>query len=258
MKSKVSIPKNWDEVYIDQFIELDSIDLEQFESVSAVQLERLSILTDTSADDDLWDDMDIRDMNKLVTDLKFLSTKPSNTVYNKIIDDDFMLIDFNKLKFGEFIDLEFYIKEGENKSIDKIATILFRKYKSGDWGEIILEPYGAIDFNARSEFFRNNGKLTEIYGAINSYKEWRESFIKTYKSLFEGDIEDDYNPEEMSEEELEELKKIEAEEEKLAEFGWQRMLISISGGDFLKLEDYLEIGVVFLFNMLSVKTALKM
>lgn len=258
MKNKVNIPKNWDEVYIDQFIELDSIDYEQFESVSAIQLERLSILTDTSSDDDLWDDMDIREMNRLVTDLKFLSTKPSNIVHKKIIDDEFMLIDFNNLKFGEFIDLEFYIKEGENKNIDKIVTILFRKYKSGEWGEVILEPYSVIDFNSRSEFFRNNSKLIEIYGAVNSYKEWRENFIKTYKNLFEGEVEDDYNPEEMSEEELAELKKIEEEENKLAEFGWQRMLLSISDGDFLKLENYLEVGVVFLFNMLSVKSALKM
>jgi len=257
MNNKVNIPKNWEEVYIDQFIELDSINYDEFESVSAIQLERLSILTDTSSDDDLWDDMDIRDMNKLVTDLKFLSTKPSNIVHKKIIDDEFILIDFNNLKFGEFIDLEFYLKEGENKSIDKIATILFRKYKFGEWGEVILEPYGVIDFTLRSEFFKNNGKLTEIYGAVNSYKEWRENFIKTFKNLFEGEVEDDYNPEEMSEEELEELKKIEEDEKKLAEFGWQRMLLSISGGDFIKLESCLEVGVVFLFNMLSVKMALK-
>ena len=121
MKNKVNIPKNWDEVYIDQFIELDSINLEQFESVSAVQLERLSILTDTSSDDDLWDDMDIREMNKLVTDLKFLSTKPSNTVYKKIIDDEFMLIDQaqNSLTTFQFFNLMFS-KEKDKNLIERV------------------------------------------------------------------------------------------------------------------------------------------
>lgn len=258
MKSNIHIPKSWNEIYIDQFIQLDSIDYEQYETVSAIQLERLSILTDTSSDDDLWDDMDIREMNKLVQSLKFLKTKPSNTVYKKICDDEFILVDFNSLKFGEFIDLEYFIKQGENKNIDKISAILFRKYKYGEWGELIVELYKSIDFFERAEFIKNNFKLVEVYGAMNSYKEWRENLLNTYKSLFQDEIEDDYNPDEMSKEELEEIRRIEEEESKMAEFGWQRMLISLSEGDFLKMEGYLDMGVIFLFNMLSVKFALKM
>jgi hypothetical protein len=258
MKNKISIPKDWNDIFIDQFVQLDSIDYEQFESVSAIQLERLSILTDTSSDDDIWDDMDIREMNKLVQNLKFLQTKPSNNVYKKICDDEFILINFNNLKFGEFIDLEYFIKQGENKNIDKISAILFRRYKTGEWGELIIEPYNLIDFNERSEFIKNNFKLIEVYGAMNAYKEWRETMLNTYKSLFQDEIEDDYNEAELSEIELEELRRAEEEEAKMAEFGWQRMLISLSEGDFLRMESYLEMGVIFLFNMLSVKVALKM
>lgn len=258
MKNKISTPKDWNDIFIDQFIQLDSIDYEQFESVSAIQLERLSILTDTSSDDDIWDDMDIREMNKLVQNLKFLQTKPSNTVYKKICDDEFILVDFNSLKFGEFIDLEYFIKQGENKNIDKISAILFRKYKTGEWGELIIEPYKSIDFFERAEFVKNNFKLVEVYGAMNAYKEWRENLLNTYKSLFQDEIEDDFDESMLSEEELEEIKRIEEEESKMAEFGWQRMLISLSEGDFLKMEGYLDMGVIFLFNMLSVKIALKM
>jgi hypothetical protein len=48
------VPSNWEDVTVEQFIELDSIDMEQYETVEAIQLERLSILTNTSSDDDIW------------------------------------------------------------------------------------------------------------------------------------------------------------------------------------------------------------
>jgi hypothetical protein len=254
----INIPRSWDEVRIDMFVELDSIDIEQFESISAIQLERLSILTDTSSDDDIWDDMDIRTMNKIVSDIKFLSTKPSTNLNKSLLNGDLILIDFNTLTFGAFIDLEFYLKKGENQNLHKITTVLFRKHKVDEWGNVRMEPYANINMNTRSNMIMEECLLSQVYGALSAYKEWREVFLTTYSTLFQPPIEDDYDKEDLSEEELFELEEIEKEEAKMAEFGWQRMLISLSDNDFTKIDDYLEMGVVFLFNMLSVKKALKL
>lgn len=254
---KLNIPKDWSEVFIDQFKELDSIDLEMYDTIHSLQLERLAILSDTSSDDEVWDDMDVRFLNKIITDLKFLSTKPSTFVNKTILDGELSLIDFNNITFGEFIDLEYYITKGENKNIDLIASILYKKTKIGEWGEIIFEPYSVVNLTDRAKIIEENCKLTDIYGAINAFKDWREAFLDTYKSMFQPNIEDDYDEVEMNEEELEELRQIEEEERKMAEYGWQRMLITLSDSDLVKMESYLSLGIIFIFNMLSVKNFLK-
>lgn len=254
---KITIPKSWDEVTIEQFIELDSIDMDQYETVEAIQLERLSILTNTSSDDDIWDDMDVRHMAKLITDLNFLSHKPSIILNDKILDDKLKIIDFDNIKFGEFIDIEYYIRNGENKNITNICTVLYRMTKVGEWGETIYQPYSTVDTDEVSKEIADNCTLGDIYGAIDKYKVWRESFLKSYANLFEQNIEDDYDKEELSEIELEELKEIEEQEAKMVEFGWQRMLISLVGDDIHKIDTYLDMNVIAIFNILSVKKALK-
>jgi len=251
------VPSNWEDVTVEQFIELDSIDMEQYETVEAIQLERLSILTNTSSDDDIWDDMDIRKMTNIIQGLKFLSTKPSIKVNQSILDNRLHLIDFNTIKFGEFIDIEFFIREGENQNIHKISSVLFRQTRSGEWGETIYEPYGTIDLEERSKMIMVDAKLTDIYGVINSYKEWRENFLSNYSSLFQGEIDDDYDKESLTEEELQELKEIEEEESVMVEFGWQRMLLSLTENDLTKLDDYLNMNLLTVFNMLSVRKGLK-
>lgn len=256
---KLQIPKSWADVTVGQFVELNSIELDQHQTSFSVVLEKLSILTNTSSDDDLWEEMRVDDLRKIVSNCNFLLKNPSTTLRRKICNDKYILIDFMQMKLGEFIDVDFYQKDGQEKNMHKIFAILFRRYKVGEWGEIIMEPYSLINLEERSEEFINL-PIEEVIGAINSFNEFKNNFLTAFQPLFEPNIDEDESipledMDEISRQEYEEDLK---QEEKNRKWSWTKFCFELSGRDFIKLEKVYDLGLVHTFNILAMKKDLNL
>ena len=253
----MNIPKSWDEVTLEQFIDLNNINYDEYESTSSIHLERLSILTDIPVDDESWDDMDIRKLNKLVGECGFINKLPRIKAPKSIFDGKYHKMDLNTITFGAFIDLEFFTNDNYITNAHKIIAVIYRQNKIGDWDETIVEPYGNINFTKRSNEILYDGMLSDGYGVIQDYLEWRNIFYKNYQPLFEGEIEDDYNRDDLDSEELAELEEIEAEEARMKKWGWERLALSVADGDITKIAEVFEMPLLLIFNMLSMKKDLK-
>lgn len=253
---KINIPKSWDDITVEQFIELNTIDSDEFETISSVQLERLAIITVTSSDDEVWEDMDIRDLNKIIKQCLFLNANPPNKYKKSLFNDKYRVKSFTDLTMGEFIDIEYFLKEDTIRNIPKVAAILYRRYQENNWGNIILEPYDEIDLNKRTEEFMDL-PITDIYGLIVEYVEFKNNFVKSYETLFEPQFEEEEFEEETEDPMLQyEIEQERIQEEKIAKWGWERMLFNIANGDILKIPDVTKLGLIFVFNMVAMKREL--
>ena len=95
--------------------------------------------------------------------------------------------------------------------------------------------------------------ITQVYGIIGSFLEYKSNFENTYANLFKPDLSD-----EPVEELDEETKKEIEEEERLDKFSWERLIYSLTDGDITKTDKVLSLPVVYVFNVLSMKKALNL
>jgi hypothetical protein len=253
----IETPNSWDDIFLEQFIELNTLKSENFTNTSSIHLEQLAILTDTSSDDEMWEDMDIRKLNKMIMECKFLKKVPTVPASSTILDGKYSRIDFNNLSNGEYIDLQYFSKDNSLENLHKVLSIIYRKEKVGEWGEKVLEPYDVIDIEERSEEILYNCMFHETYGIILEFNQWSNQFTESYKPLFEPEVEDDYDRDDLDEEELQELAEIEAQEATMNKWGWERLILSLADGDILKTEAALKMGLIHTFNLLSMKKELK-
>jgi len=246
MSQEIKLPKSWDEIYADQWVELKKLDDEE-SSFFIRKIKILAILTDTLPDDEKWEDLDVEELTKLIDEIKWLKYEPSNE-FKKIIDD-FTCIDINKLKLGEFIDLEYFFSESYIDNIFKICAILYRKTKKDEWGHLLYEPYHLIDINERSKYFEDL-PISYIFGIIKYYLDFKETIISTYQLLFEPIINENEIEEEIIEydpEEQEQIKK----EEILTKWGWENVIYKLSNSDITKYDDITNLPLIFVLNHLS-------
>lgn len=254
-----NIPKTWDQITVGQFIELNTIDLTQFESEFYLNLEKLAIVTNTSADDEFWEEMDVIELSNIIKTSEFLFSAPANKFKSKL-EDGYILKSFNDLTLGEFIDIEYFIADNVITNFTKILSILYRKHKVGEWSEIIMEPYSVIDLNARSEEFEDI-YITNVFGIIDAYAQFKNDFVTKYNALFEPVFDEDeteFTKEEILNDpiiqhELEEEKKMEERQKKWA---WEKLLFGIAKGDILQINQVTQLGLIYVFNMLAMRREL--
>lgn len=241
---KSRIPSNWDEVYLDQYVELVKINDKDI-SFYRKQIEVISILLDILPDDDQWDDVDTYDLNEMMRNLKWISLEP-NINYSKKIND-YKCIDISNLTFGEFIDIDYLFTEDSIGNINKICAIMFRKHKVDEWGNIVYEPYGKYDLDIRKLEF-DEQPITSVYGIVKLYRDYKTNIQSVYETIFEPVIEDDDEVEE--EYDVEEQKIIE-EESLMKHWGWENVIYKLANGDVTKYDDITNLPLVFILNQLS-------
>lgn len=241
---KSRIPSNWDEVYLDQYVELVKINDKDI-SFYRKQIEVISILLDILPDDDEWDDVDTYDLNEIMRSLKWTSLEPTIN-YSKVINN-YKCIDISNLTFGEFIDIDYLFTEDCIGNINKICAILFRKYKTDEWGNIVYEPYGKYDLDIRKLEF-DEQPITSVYGVVKLYRDYKINIQSVYETIFEPVIEDDDEVEE--EYDIEEQKIIE-EESLIKHWGWENVIYKLTNGDVTKYDDITNLPLVFILNQLS-------
>jgi len=239
----MKLPSSWDDILVDQYIELRGLDneLPYFD----LMLETISIVTDTDIDE--LEELSFNELVAIEKKLVWLTSEPSKNVTQTI--DKYHYKGLDNLTLGEFIDLNHYFSENFVEELPTIAAILYRQTKLNEWNETIIEPY-EYDPRNRRDLFMEVG-IVQIYGIITSFLEYKSNFEETYANLFKPDLSD-----EDTDGLDEETKRDIAEEERLDKFSWERLIYSLTDGDITKTDKVLNLSVVYVFNVLSMKKAL--
>lgn len=241
---KIKLPTCWEEVYVDQFIQLKKLD-ETDNSFFFKQHERLAILSDLESSDSVWDDIDMEELDQMLVDIKFLNKEPNNQ-HKKVIND-LHLIDLNKISLGEYIDLEVFSRK-YYENFSKICSILYRKVNTTKWGNIEVEPYDEIDLEKRKFEFEEL-PITDVFGALKYFFDFKDNFITIFKNHFSNSkIEDDYDETVLSKEEIEEIEK----ENKMIEiWAWDKFIYDLAEGNLLNYDKILNLPLYLVFNYKS-------
>ena len=239
----MTLPSSWDEILTDQYIELRGLDneLPYFD----LMLETISIVTDTDIDE--LEELSFNELVAIEKQLVWLTSEPSKNITQTI--DKYHYKGLDDLTLGEFIDLNHYFSENFVEELPTIAAILYRQTKLNEWNETIIEPYEYDPRNRRGLFMEVG--ITQIYGIVTSFLEYKSNFEETYANLFKPDLSDE-DIDDLDEETKKEI----AEEERLDKFSWERLIYSLTDGDITKTDKVLNLSVVYVFNVLSMKKAL--
>jgi hypothetical protein len=251
----MKLPSSWDDILVDQYIELRGLDneLPYFD----LMLETISIVTDTDIDE--LEELSFNELVAIEKQLVWLTSEPSKNVntyltFQKEEEDLVTQVNLSykgldDLMLREFIDLNHYFSENFVEELPTIAAILYRQTKLNEWNETIIEPY-EYDPRNRRDLFMEVG-IVQIYGIITSFLEYKSNFEETYANLFKPDLSDE-DIDDLDEETKREI----AEEERLDKFSWERLIYSLTDGDITKTDKVLNLSVVYVFNVLSMKKAL--
>lgn len=246
MTQQINIPKNWDNILVDQFISIKSLDLND-KLMFNKSLEILSILTDTLPDDEIWEDMDTLELIDIINGMSWLGTEPSKQYKETVLD--FSVINIKTMSLGEFIDLDYLFSDNYFTNLPKIIGILYRKTRQNDWGNVEFEAHGSYNSESRGELFLEL-PITTVYGIIQEFLDFKTLLNTDYQPLFEPVIEEtdeDYNEEGFDADE-----QLEIEREKInKKWSWENILHLLSGGDITKYDKLTELPAVFIFNQLG-------
>jgi hypothetical protein len=231
----MNIPKSWNQIKVDQFIELHNLEEEGLGSLFLYQLESLAILTDEDADEI---DITPNELIEILNSLSWVKNEPRG--YSTKLGQ-LTFRPFTFLTLGEFIDLEHYFSEDYINNLPTICAILYRHTKTDEWGNVVYEPYKYIPQDRAALFLEL--PITDVYGIIQLYLKFRADFIERYSFIFNPEIEDE---DEMDEED----KQAEHVENK---WSWEMLLYSLSGEDITKVDPITDLPLVFVFNFLAMK-----
>ena len=241
------LPKQWSEITLEQFIEISEIDKEQ--GAYHYNSEILSIITDEPIED--IEDLDIDELNALVDQCKWALSQPSNKFKHELLG--MKVKPFNKLCLYEYIDLDYFFTHNYITNLANICGVLYRQSKVNEWGEEIIEPY-EYDCTIRADKFLEL-PITDVYGIINEFLKFRESFLKTYQNLFQGEELAELTAEEKAELTPDELKE-EEDNKKNSKWSWERMIYGLTNSDITKSEAVGALPLTYVFNMLGMKKEL--
>jgi len=239
----MQLPSSWNDILVDQYIELRGLDdsLSYFDFM----LETISIVTDTDIDE--LEELSFNELTEIEKQLVWLTSEPSKQITREL--NGYTYKGLNDLKLGEFIDLNHFFSENFVTNLPTICAILYRQTKLNEWNETITEPY-EYDPRNRSGLFMEV-PITSVYGIIPTFLEYKENFENTYATLFKPDLSD----EDISELDEETKKEIE-EEERLDQFSWERVILTLCQDLNVTPDEALNMSVTFVFNMLSMKKAI--
>ena len=240
------LPKQWSDITLDQFIEINQIDKDQ--GANGFNSDLLAIVTDMTYDE--IDELDLDDMVQMVDDMKWSNTQPSKQYKHELLG--MKVKPLSKLCLFEYIDLDYYFNDNYHTNLDKICAILYRQTKVNEWGEVVLETYD-YDINVRAEKFLDL-PITDVYGIVSEFLKFRENFLDVYKNLF-GEAEEELTADDKATMEPEEIKEVEAEV-KNNKWSWERMIYGLTDGDITKSEAVGALPLTYVFNMLGMKKEL--
>ena len=160
MSKEILIPTAWEDVTLNEFIELSKLDIDSFDSHIDYYISMLGVF----GNDDLNNILEfvkLTDVADIINQMAFMNTPPKNLDKKEVTikGEVFRLIqNMNELTVGEYISIETLIEQGKLDSISSIPAIL----------SVILKPIGE-EFdsnlvNARMELFKNELSIEDVLG----------------------------------------------------------------------------------------------
>ena len=246
----MKLPSNWNEIEVNQFIELRGLDSKPSDSITEKYMDL--ILTATDIDLEVVEDMTLDELTDKVNQLSWLRKEPHKK-YSKTIGV-YKILPFKKITWGMFIDLEHYYSKDYIKNMCTICGILYRKQDVDKWDRDIIEPYEYSPIE-RGKLF-NELPITSIYGVTSDYLDYRNSLINgAYSELFGSSIFED--EEELTPEEKAERLKDEQAEAKFTKWAFESVTMGLAGDDITKMNEILDMPLIYVLNILSMKNDLK-
>lgn len=242
----MKLPQSWNQITVNQFIELAKLEQVEFDSLFEMQVEMLSILADEDPDE--FYDLEIDELNALIEPLKFLRQEPRVKITQQI--DKFTFKPFEKISLGEFIDTDYFTVQDKIGNIPIICAIFYRQTNLDEWGNRVFEPYKYNLFE-RSEIFKEI-PITSVFGVVHEYLKFRDNFTKQYENLFAPQFDGEEDTTELTPEEKKEVEN----EKKRSKFAWESLLYNLAGEDITKIDAITDLNLTFVFNMLSMKHVL--
>ena len=246
----VDIPKSWFEITFNQYIEL--FEIEQSTDIEFNKtFEQLAVLLDISSDDPYFDELSVDEAFKIFDKIRWLKSP----IPKKIEKDfnEYKLIDFNDLTFGEFIDIENFLAADPIQNKILLCSILYKKWKFDEWNNIIFEPY-IYDINERAKLFQDCS-IVFVESLFDSWLNFKSNFMKNYEQLFEKDVDEKFD-EEVSGADAKEQKKLMIEDKKRRKWSWENLIWNLSSNDITKFEQIFSQKLILVFNILSMRKSL--
>lgn len=197
-----------------------------------------------------WEDVKLLKAFKKVRNV--LDFKANHTKSIIIEDVKLSLIDFSKLKLGQFIDLETHINNDHIINLHKIIALLYLEHKQGGMYEDTIEPIANVNVDYRGQIIQEM-PIDNLIGAVKSYLQFRQNFFQSYKHIFVDPL-DKIDEKDMTEEELKELEKAKEEEELNKANQWFNLLNIITQNDLTKFDQILDTNLFLVFNQLGFVT----
>lgn len=255
---------NWSDINVEQYQELSSIKLEDFDSVFEYKKELMAICYDISADE--IEELDVDEYEVKEKTIDFLFTKPSSNNKNKIELDNHMfhfISSFNLLTLQEYLEIEHYLTTNILENYHKVLAIMYRlkEEKNSILFPDALELYTGYAEHRGPIFYKAN--VEDVYGAIIKYTEWRAMIIDRYSGLYQNDdFKDDAKPltqeekKALSPEEIKEMETAIKHEQKVAKWNLELFLKNLTDNDITKCEALLKENVLFVLNWKSASVEL--
>jgi len=245
--------KSWSDVNVKLWTELSEIKkLKDTLTTTEFYIEIIAFLEDISPDDSIFDEMSSGELFRKINESSWVWSipdslpKPHNGLVPKPLND---------LTLGEFVDLESFQTDIES-NLSRVAALLWRKTRQNEWGNTIWEPY-EYDLESRLVDF-STAPITSIYPILGVYQKWRQNFFENYAELFMTE-EDKVEIEALEDEgnySRTEAKKAEILEERQKKWSWEALIWNMAGEDMCQIIPLLQLPVLLVFNMLSMKHSL--
>jgi hypothetical protein len=203
----------------------------------------VSILTETPEEE-----IELLPSSELIKRFKTIQHLGQVHDNNKDVIDlgiELSFIPFKQLTFGQFIDLETMVSDDWEGNFCKIVASIYLHSEGGGLYETKPEPYEHINVSRRAELIEEC-EISDVYGAVQKYLKWRQTFFSSYELFadpFEG----------MDENNEEDKQVIEQEKKRLQNSGdqWMNILNTLTDNDVTKFEDVLRMNVYLVFNQLT-------
>lgn len=229
----------WNKITLSQFIELREVDKTSFDSEIEKIIEIVSIAQDLDPEEvGLWS---LQKLHSTYKELSWLRSEPPKTFKRELLELHFK--DLNTLTLAEYIDLSHYFQEDYIDNLAKICAVLYRQLDTNVWNHTIIEPYEYNPQERERLFYEL--PITDMYGIIPEFINFKNNFEDTYAPLFEPEFEEgdtDYEPDEEDK-----------KEEERKKFSWEHFVYNLCNGDLTKSNEVLNLQLIYVFNMLAMK-----
>jgi hypothetical protein len=238
----------WSKVTVEQFIELQSIKVDDYTTLLSYQIERISIIEDKDIED--YDNMTMSEISELIRNYQWLDKQPRNYIAPTI--DTLHYKGIKTITLGEYIDLDYFYSENYFENLPIMCAILYRKQNVNEWSNETIEPYSAYNPHERKELFYDI-PITEVYGLLSEWSSFKENILSTYANVFEQPVEGEEETKDLTPEERKELEKEIAQEKKMTKWGWERIIHKLACEDITKYDKVLNLNFIFVMNNLSMR-----